>query len=418
MTDSRDSRVAPAPAAPPIDPWVVLACAILVLVLAMGVRATFGLFMQPMGMTRGFSRETFSFAFALQSIAWGLGAPLLGALADKAGSGRTIAIGALLYAIGMAGTAAATTTGQLYLSAGLLVGLGQAGTTFGVILGVVGRSFSPAQRSLALGLASAGGSLGQFVLMPFGHLLIDAFDWQTAMYVLAGMSAMPLLVAWWLRGRPPATTVADVRLADAFREAIGDRSYHFLFWSFFVCGFHTAFITLHLPAYVVDQGLAAGHGAMAVALIGLFNVAGSWACGYFGGRGSKRTLLAWVYGLRALSIVVLLVAPLTPFTLYLFAASMGLLWLGTVPLTNGLVGQIYGLRYVSTLYGLIFLGHQVGSFVGVWLGGWAFEATGSYDVMWWIGIALALGAAAITWPIDERPLAQRGAGAVSRAGSR
>lgn len=412
-----DSRAAPAPAAPALNPWFVLACAIVVLLLAMGVRATFGLFMQPMGMARGFSRETFSFAFALQSIAWGLGAPLLGALADKFGSGRTIALGAVLYAAGMAGTALATTTAELYLTAGLMVGLGQAGTTFGVILGVVGRTFSPAQRSLALGMASAGGSLGQFLLMPFGHALIGVFDWQGAMFVLAGLCGISLLLAWWLRGRPTVPAGADVKLADAFREAVGDRSYHFLFWSFFVCGFHTAFITLHLPAFVVDQGLSAGHGAMAVAMIGLFNVAGSWACGYFGGKGSKRTLLAWVYGLRALSIVVLLVAPLTPFTLYLFAASMGLLWLGTVPLTNGLVGQIYGLRYVSTLYGLIFLGHQVGSFVGVWLGGWAFEATGSYDVMWWLGIALALGAAAITWPIDERPLAQR-SGAVRPAGSR
>jgi len=398
------------------SPQLILACAVVVLLLAMGVRATFGLFMQPMGMARGWSREVFSFAFAIQNIVWGLAAPLLGALADRHGSGRTIAVGALFYALGLVGMAWATTPAMLYLTSGLLVGIGQAGTTFGVVLGVVGRAFAPAQRSSALGLAAAGGSLGQFVMMPVGGALLAAYDWQASLWWLAGLSLIAALMATRLTGKPASSGAhGDVRLADAFREALRDRSFHLLFWSFFVCGFHTAFITLHLPSFVVDQGLNYGHGAMAVATIGLFNVLGSWGAGWLGGRRSKRALLAWLYALRAGSIAILLAFPLSPFTLYLFAATMGLLWLGTVPLTNGLVGQIYGMRYVSTLYGLIFLGHQVGSFVGAWLGGWAYERTGSYDLMWWLGIGLALAAAAVTRPVDERPVAQRGAAAAAAA---
>ena len=392
------------------SPHLILACAVVVLLLAMGVRATFGLFMQPMGMARGWSREVFSFAFAIQNIVWGLAAPLLGALADRHGSGRTIALGALFYALGLVGTAYATTPAMLYLASGLLVGIGQAGTTFGVVLGVVGRAFAPAQRSAALGLASAGGSLGQFVMMPVGGALIAAFDWQASLWWMAGLSLVAALMAAMLTGKPAASGAhGDLRLGDAFREALRDRSFHLLFWSFFVCGFHTAFITLHLPSFVVDQGLNFKHGAMAVATIGLFNVIGSWGAGWLGGRRSKRALLTWLYVLRAGSIAILLAFPLTPLTLYLFAATMGLLWLGTVPLTNGLVGEIYGMRYVSTLYGLIFLGHQVGSFVGAWLGGWAYEHTGSYDLMWWLGIGLALAAGAVTRPVDERPIGQRGA---------
>lgn len=423
------------------SPWAILACAVIVLLLAMGVRAVFGLFMQPMGQARGFSREVFSFAFALQNIVWGVTAPLVGILADKFGSGRTVALAALAYALGMAGMALADSQMLLYLSAGVLVGFGQAGTTFGVLLGVVGRAFEPDRRSAAIGLAASGGSLGQFVLMPMGSGLIDALGWQPALWVLAAMSLIPLALAPVLAGRPApsvagtdaaggvdvagagmpcvgtritgvpgvatpgvATPVTDAPLGEALRQAMGDRSYHLLFWSFFVCGFHTAFITLHLPSFVVDQGLNLTHGAMAVAVIGLFNVLGSWGAGYLGGRFSKRWLLMWLYMLRAGSIAILLAFPLSPLTLYLFAATMGLLWLGTVPLTNGLVGQIYGMRYVSTLYGLIFLGHQLGSFIGVWLGGWAYENTGSYDLVWWLGIALALGAGVVSRPIDERPL--------------
>jgi MFS family permease len=395
---------------------VVLAAAVIVLLVAMGVRATFGLLMQPMGLDRGFTRETFSIAFAIQNIVWGLAAPLAGAMSDKFGSGRTIALGAALYAVGMFAMGYADSAAMLYLTAGVLVGLGQSGTTFGVLLGVVARAFPPEKRSLALGMASAGGSMGQFLMVPFGQQLIAHFDWHAALLVLSVVASFGMPLALLLRGRSAqAAGQPPQSLAAAFRDAIAHRSYHFLFWSFFVCGFHTAFITLHLPSYVVDRGLSAFDGAMAVALIGLFNVVGSYGAGWLGGRYSKKNLLGWIYALRAVFIVLLLLFPLTPAVLYVFAAGMGLLWLGTVPLTNGLIGQIYGLRYAATLYGLVFLGHQVGSFIGVWLGGWSFERTGSYELMWWLGIALALAAAALAWPIDERPLAAQRVAGVGRA---
>ena len=385
-----------------------MTAAIVVLLIAMGVRATFGLLMQPMGLDRGFSRETFSLAFAIQNLVWGLGAPLFGALSDKYGSGRTIALGALLYAIGLLSMAHVDSPTMLYLSAGVLIGLGQSGTTFGVILGVVARAVPPERRSLALGMASAGGSMGQFLLVPFGQQLIAQFDWSAALLVLSTVAGFCMPLAWLLNGRTThASDQPHQSLSAAFRQALGHRSYHFLFWSFFVCGFHTAFVTLHLPSYVVDRGLSAFDGALAIALIGLFNVIGSYGCGWLGGRHSKKNLLGWVYALRAVFIVLLLLFPLTPLVLYVFAAGMGLLWLGTVPLTNGLIVQIYGLRYTATLYGLVFLGHQIGSFIGVWLGGWTFERTGSYDLVWWLGIGLALAAAALSWPIDERPVQPR-----------
>jgi MFS family permease len=388
-------------------PEWILAAAVAILLVAMGVRATFGLFLQPMSVEHGWTRDVFSLAFAIQSIVWGLGAPVFGAVADRYGAGRTIVLGALLYAAGLAGMAHAQSPAELYWTAGVLCGLGQSGTTFGVVLGVVARHFTAEKRSTALGIASAGGSMGQFLMVPFGQQLISHFDWYAALLVLSSVAAFSLPLAFVLRGRVHAAAAhVQQSLSTAFREAVGTGSYHYLFWSFFVCGFHTAFITLHLPSYVVDRGLNATHGALAIALIGLFNVVGSYGCGWLGGRYSKKNLLVWVYGLRAVFIALLLLFPLTPAVLYAFAAGMGLLWLGTVPLTNGLIAQIYGLRYASTLYGIVFLGHQIGSFVGVWLGGYAFETTGSYDLMWWAGIALAFLAAALSWPVDERPLAR------------
>ncbi len=388
-------------------PEWVLAAAVAILLVAMGVRATFGLFLQPMSVEQGWTREVFSLAFAIQSIVWGIGAPAFGAMADRYGAGRTVVLGTLLYAAGLAGMAHAQSPSDLYWTAGVLCGLGQSGTTFGVVLGVVARNFSVARRSTALGIASAGGSMGQFLMVPFGQQLIAHFDWYAALLVLSSVMAFGLPLAYMLRGKADSA-LAHVHqsLGAAFREAVGTGSYHYLFWSFFVCGFHTAFITLHLPSYVMDRGLTATHGALAIALIGLFNVFGSYGCGWLGGRYSKKNLLVWVYGLRSVFIALLLIFPLTPIVLYAFAAGMGLLWLGTVPLTNGLIGQIYGLRYASTLYGIVFLGHQIGGFVGVWLGGYVFETTGSYDLIWWLGIGLAFMAAALSWPIDERSMAR------------
>lgn len=378
----------------------------LVVVLAMGVRATFGLFMQPMGLAHGWSREVFSMAFALQNLVWGVACIFMGILADRHGSDRTIALGAVLYMLGMIGTRFATDETTLYLSAGLLVGLGQAGTTFPVILPVVARAVPPAYRSTAMGIASAGGSLGQFVVVPTGQALITGLDWPGALWVLSLFAACAAPLAYFLRGRPQAHGGPQQSLAAAVRQAVRHPSFHFLFWSYFVCGFHTAFITLHLPAYVTDGGLTPGQGATAIALIGLFNVLGSFYAGKLGGQYSKKRLLAVVYGMRAFGILLLLWLPLSPWVLYAFAAWMGLFWLGTVPLTQGLIGQIYGLRYAATLSGIVFLGHQVGSFIGVWLGGYAYAKTGSYDLVWWLGVALALAAALLCLPVREQPLAQ------------
>ncbi|MDX3904478.1 MAG: MFS transporter [Pigmentiphaga sp.] len=376
----------------------------MVLLIAMGVRATFGLFMQPMGLAHGWGRDVFSLAFAIQNLVWGLAAILMGSVADKWGSGRTIVASVLLCVLGLVGTRYASSEWMLYLSSGVLVGLGQAGMTFAVLLPVVARSVPVEQRSVAMGIASAGGSMGQFVVVPAGQLLIDRFDWTGALWILSTLVLLALPLATRLVGKPQHTAGAQ-SLGAAIKQAMGHRSYHFLFWSYSVCGFHTAFITLHLPAFVVDGGLKASDGAMSIALIGLFNVFGSYWAGKMGGRHSKKHLLALLYAIRSAAILLLLFLPLTPVVLYLFAALMGLVWLGTVPLTTGLVGHIYGMRYAATLTGIVFFGHQIGSFVGVWLGGKLYVATGSYDVVWWLSVALGLAAAALCLPVRERALA-------------
>jgi len=389
----------------------------LILLLSMGVRATAGIFMQPMLLTHGWSREFFSNTFALQNLAWGAGAILMGMLADRFGAVRAIALAALLYAAGLAGTLFVSSQAGLILFFGLMVGIGQGGTTSALVMPAIGRATSPMARSAALGVANAGGSLGQFLVVPAGHLLIEAFDWPAALLIMSVAVAAIAPLAWAMFGRgaasashagggqPAAEHAVDTgpSLWAAIRDAFRRKPFALLAGSYFVCGFQLAFITLHLPAYVVDNGLAASHGAMAIATIGLFNVIGSFAVGWLGGRHSKKMLLGWVYALRAVFVVLLLVLPVSPASLYLFAAGMGLLWLSTVPLTMGLVGQIFGLRYAATLGGFVFLSHQIGSATGVWIAGQSYAASGSYDVMWFASIALALAAAALAWLIDERP---------------
>ena len=378
----------------------------LIVLMAMGTRATFGLFMQPMGLEFGWSREVFSMAFALQNLTWGVGAIAAGMMADRFGSGRTVALAAALYALGLVGTRLAGTELELYLSAGVLVGLGQAGTTFAVILPVVARSAPPSYRSTAMGIASAGGSLGQFLVVPTGQVLINTLDWTGAYWVLSLFLACAIPMAWYLRGKPSQTGGIQLSMGAAIGQALKHRSFHFLFWSYFVCGFHTAFITLHLPAFVIDGGLNASTGAIAIALIGLFNVFGSYWAGRLGGTYSKKNLLAGIYSLRAIGMLWLMLLPISPLVVYVFAAWMGIFWLGTVPLTQGLIAQIYGLRFAATLSGMVFLGHQIGSFTGVWLGGKVQAITGNYDIVWWMGVALALIAGALCLPIREQPLTQ------------
>ncbi|MBU4612684.1 MFS transporter [Achromobacter sp. GG226] len=387
----------------------------LIVVVAMGIRATFGLFMQPLGVAHGWGRDVFSMAFAIQNLVWGLFGIVMGTIADRYGAGRAIVISVLAYILGLIGLRFATTEMELYLTAGLLIGIGQAGTTFAVILPVVARSFSPASRSTAMGIASAGGSLGQFLVVPSGQFLIGQFDWVGALWALSLLMAVGLPLAWSLRGKPAADAGGrELSLGAAVRGAITDRSYQFLFASYAVCGFHTAFVTLHLPAYAQDSGLTAANGAFALALVGLFNTFGSFWSGKLGGIYSKKHLLAGVYWARGLGILFLMSVPLTPTTLYVFAAWMGVFWLGTVPLTQGLIGDIFGLRYAATLSGVVFLGHQIGSFLGVWLGGQLYVATGSYDVVWWLSVALALIAGALCLPVKPEP---RGQPAVSGAAS-
>jgi len=381
-----------------------LYAASLVALLSLGARATFGLFMQPMGLENGWGRDVFSLAFAIQNLCWGAGSIFMGVVADRYGSGRTIAASALLYVLGLIGMYYSHSEMQLYLTAGLLIGIGQAGTTFPVILPVVARAVPANYRSTAMGLASAGGMLGQFLIVPGTQAIISTADWHGALWILSVLMALTIPLTVFLKGRPD-TPVGTLSLGSAVRQALGDRSFHLLFWSYCVCGFHTAFVTLHLPAYLTDSGLNASTGATALALIGLFNIFGCYGAGKIGESHSKKSTLAWVYFMRVFGIIWLMVMPTTPWVVYVFAAWMGLFWLGTVPLTLGLIGHIYGLRYASTLSGISFMGHQIGSFVGVWWGGYAYQTTGSYTIVWLASIALGVIAAVLCLPIREKPLA-------------
>ncbi len=390
----------------------VLICAALILMLAMGVRQTMGLFLPPMTIANGWTRDEFAFAIALQNLLWGAFVPFAGVIADRFGAGRVLVASALAYILGLVLMALSSTPLAFDFSAGLLIGLALSGTTFGVVMGVVAKIVPPEKRSVALGITGAGGSFGQFAMVPYGQALISGIGWYAALFLLAATAALIIPLAAGLAGRlashgPVSTQTAS----EAFGEAVSQRTFHYLFWSYFVCGAHTAFIALHLPSYVQDAGMSPAVGMAALALIGFGNVFGSYGAGWLGGRTSKKWLLTWIYGLRSLLIVALLLAPKAPLTLYLFAFGMGLLWLSTVPLTNGLVAQIFGLKHVSMLSGLVFFGHQIGGFLGAWVGGLIFTRTGSYDLAWWISIGLGVFAAVVCAPISERPLARPAAAA-------
>ena len=385
----------------------VLLCAAAILMLAMGVRQTMGLFMPQMTVANGWSRDEFALAIALQNILWGAFVPFAGAIADRYGAGRVLVAAAIAYVAGLALMAVSQTPLHLGFSAGLLIGLGLSGATFGVVMGVVAKVVAPEKRSVALGIVGAGGSFGQFAMVPYGATLISGLGWYASLFVLAATAALIIPLAAGLSGRVDhAHATAQQSARQAFGEAFGQRSFHFLFWSYFVCGVHTAFMALHLPSYVQDAGLSLMVGMTALALIGLGNIFGSYGAGWLGGRASKKWLLTGIYGLRAVLILYLMLAPKTAFTMYTFAFGMGLLWLSTVPLTQALVAQIFGVRHVSMLAGVVFFGHQLGSFCGAWLGGVIFTRQGSYDMAWWISMGLAIFAALACAPINERPLAR------------
>ncbi|MGH8668970.1 MAG: MFS transporter [Burkholderiales bacterium] len=372
--------------------------------LALGTRQSFGLFLRPMSLDLGWGREAFSFAIALQNLVWGCAMPFAGAIADRYGGGRVVAAGGLAYGAGLLAMAYSTTPLGFNLAAGLLVGLGLSCTGFGVVMAVVARAFPPEKRSLAVGIVGACGSFGQFAMLPGAHVLISGYGWLAALLVLAFMAFIMVPLGAALAGRNAAAHESDQSIGGALAEAAQHRGFWLLTASFFVCGFQTIFVMTHLPAYLVDRGLTATQGMTALAVIGLFNILGSYVCGALGGRYSKRLILAWIYAVRAVAIGVFIAAPLTAGGTYLFAAVLGITWLGTVPLTNSLVGQIFGVKFLSTLFSISFLGHQLGAFVGAWAGGAVYDLTGSYQTVWLAAIAMSVVAAALCVPIDERAI--------------
>jgi MFS family permease len=389
-------------------PAMVLACGSIILCISFGARAGMGLYLQPMALEYGWGRGVFSLAMAIQNLAWGAMGPFAGAIADRYGPARVVAIGGLLYALGLATMAYVTSPLAMHITSGILVGGALACTSFAVVFAVIQRVSPPEKRSAALGIATAAGSFGQFALLPVTQLLISYFDWHIALIGVAAISALivPLSISFAGRGSGPAV-VGSQSIAAALRESWKERGFHLLFWGYFVCGFHIAMFTVHLPAFVIDQGMGPQHGMTALALIGLFNIVGSLGAGWLGGRFSKKYLLSIIYTVRAGLIAILVFLPVTPITLYVFACGIGLLWLGTVPLTNGLVGQIFGMRYAAMLASIVFFGHQLGSFTGVWLAGYLYDTTGSYLGAFSVSIGLGVLAALINLPVNETPLAQR-----------
>lgn len=388
---------------------LILLCGSIVVSLSLGIRHTFGLFLQPMTQDLAWSREAFSFAIALQNLMWGAGGPITGWLADRFGAGKVVFGGGILYAAGVGLMAYSTTPFMFTLSAGVLVGLGLAATTFSVIYGAVGRAVAPEKRAMSLAVVGAAGSFGQFLLVPTGQHLIGDMGWFAALMGLTFAAAfiVPLSLGTAERSAHPGSAQAVAQSAgEALREAFGERAFWLLTLGYFVCGFQVVFIGAHLPSYVIDKGLTANTGMLALALIGLFNIFGTYGFGLAGGRWSKKKLLAAIYLARSAVIVLFLLAPLSHLSVAIFAAAMGLLWLGTVPLTNGLVAQIFGVKYLAMLSGFVFFSHQLGSFLGVWLGGFIFDRTGAYDIVWVISIALGVLAALVNLPVDERPLAR------------
>ncbi len=384
----------------------MIAASAAIVTLAMGVRQSFGLYLTPMTMDLGVSRQTFGFILALQNLLFGAVQPFVGAYADKHGAGRVLIIGTLVYAAGMAISGMASGALGMGLGFGALVGMAMSGVTFVVTMGVVGKIVPAHKRTLAFGIITAGGSLGQFFVVPLAQGLIDAYGWRNSLHLLAVMLLLIVPLAFGLMGKRGAAVAArpeGLPLNLALKQAFGDKSWWLLFSGYFVCGFHVAFVGIHFPAYITDQGLSPSIGATGLALIGLFNILGSWLWGMWGGKYSKKHLLAVLYALRGVTIIVFLLTPLSPFSALAFASTFGFLWLGTVPLTNGLVAQIYGLRNLSALTGIVFFGHQIGAFLGAWLGGLLFDATGSYNLVWYISIGLAFVAALANLPIRQTP---------------
>ena len=389
-------------------PWLIIVAGALVAMLNFGPRSAMGFFQLPMLHDTGWDRSTFGMAMAIQNLAWGLGQPFFGGLADKYGTGRVLTFSGLLYAAGLILMSTAHSVPILFLSGGVMVGFAVGSGSFGIILSVYARNVTPEQRSLAFGIATAAGSAGMFLFAPLSQALISNYGWSDSLVVMGFIMLIVPLLAYPLRGNArtgtQSRTEIEQTVAQALKEAFGHKSYLLLTSGFFVCGFQLAFITAHFPAYLGDIGIDARYAVIAMALIGFFNIIGSFAAGMISQRYSKPYFLAYIYLGRSAAVTAFLLLPQTPLTVILFAIVTGLLWLSTVPPTNSLVAIMFGTRHLGMLGGIVFLSHQVGSFLGVWLGGVLYDRLGSYDPVWWLGMVLGIFAAIVNWPIKEKPV--------------
>jgi len=385
-------------------PLIILVCGASVLALNMGVRQTFGLFLEPMTLDLGISRGNFSLAIAIQNILWGLLTPLCGILADRYGAGRVLVTGGLLYALGIVIMALGASGLAIHLGAGVLVGLAVGASGFPLVLSAIARAVPEERRNLAIALAATGGSVGQFLLLPLAQILIETTGWPGALLIFAGLSALIIPLASGLRGKPDTVSSGATGIGGAVNQARRHSGYLLLTGGFFVCGFHVAFIGTHLPGYITSCNLAPLVGATALSIIGFFNILGGLAAGVLGSRYRLKYLLSGIYLARAVAIALFLLGPKTDWAVYLFSGAFGLLWLSTVPLTSALVGQIFGPRYMATLFGIVMLGHQLGAFFGAWFGGLSYDLSGSYDAVWIISVLLGLLAAVLHWPIADKPV--------------
>jgi MFS family permease len=390
-------------------PAFVVGCGCLIALLSFGPRSALGQFLTPLSLSGNWGRDVFSFAVAIQNLLWGVGQPFAGAVADRFGAIRVLCVGALLYALGLVLMAYSTTPAMLHLSAGVLIGFGLSGCSFNLVIGALGKLVPENWRSLAFGAGTAAGSFGQFLFSPLARALIDWFDWQTALVVFSAtmllILPLSLALATPAAGSPAAPGAPRAQsVTQALSEAFAHRSYVLLVLGFFTCGFQLAFITVHLPAYLLDRGLSADVGAWTVGVIGLFNIVGSLSSGWLGDRVPKRFILASIYFARALAVIAFITLPASAAGAIVFGAVTGLLWLSTVPPTSGLVVVMFGTRWLAMLFGFAFFSHQVGGFLGVWLGGLLFESTGSYDVVWWLSVFFGVASAVINLPIVEKPV--------------